>query len=110
MKTNTESTLAPSPWTVVRHENEGVESFTIVPEKYAKQWETWGIAGLCHQKHDAEHAALIVRAVNSHAELVALVRNFEAHCSHSLLDLNQGNAGMVSDVKAARALLARLEK
>lgn len=57
-----------------------------------------------------ELGALIVRAVNSHAELVALVRDFEAHCSHSLLDLNQGNAGMILDVKAARALLARLEK
>lgn len=63
------------PWTYVRHENNGVESFTIVPEDHAKHWESWGVAGLCHTVQDKANAEFICLAVNSHARLVAALEH-----------------------------------
>ena len=57
----------------------------------------------------AANAEFIVRAVNSHEELLAALRDSEKWMTHSLVELREGNGGMVRATKAARAVIAKAE-
>lgn len=48
----------PGPWAIKWHEN--TDGYTIYVK--GRNWESWGIADICHTKEDEHNARLIAKA------------------------------------------------
>lgn len=63
----------PLPWTVQKqyHDDGHVPTNHLIPTGKNKHWENWIIGTIGNTAQDNKNAAFIVRACNSHYELLA---------------------------------------